>query len=176
MSTLQIRPATTSDIPGLCALGARTFLDTYTPISDPAHVADYARIHFTPDRIAGWLAAPRSVTLLALLGDEPAGYAYVLQDGAPDCVADRDAVHLSRLYLLRGAQGRRHGSALLGAALASAARMGGDSVWLGVYDRNPRAITFYERHGFRTVGTHEFPFGGEIFHDPVMTRRLDRVA
>jgi ribosomal protein S18 acetylase RimI-like enzyme len=51
--------------------------------------------------------------------------------------------------------------------------MGGRTVWLGVYDRNVRAVAFYERQGFRQVGTREFEFGGRIYVDPVMARSLD---
>jgi len=172
MPTLTIRPATAADIPALSDLGARTFRETYTPISVPADVDDYADTHFTAEKIAAWLAAPQAVTLLALEDGAPIGYAHVLRDTVPACVADRDAVKLSRLYLLASAQGRGHGKALFEAALGAARTLGAGTVFLGVYDRNLKAIAFYESHGFTTVGTHEFAFGGEIFHDPVMARRL----
>lgn len=172
MLQLDIRRAAPGDIPALCDLGARTFRETYRAISDPADVDDYADTHFTNEIVAGWLAKPRAITLLASVGGTPVGYAHVLYDGVPACVADREAVKLSRIYLLASAHGRGHGKALFEAALAAAAELGGRSVWLGVYDRNLKAIAFYEAHGFATVGTHEFAFGGEIYHDPVMARAL----
>src|SRR4051794_19441302 len=100
MPTLVIHRATDADIPALCDLGARTFRETYTPISEPADVADYADTQFTPAKIAGWLAAPRAVTLLAREDGAPIGYAHVLRDAVPACVADPAAVKLSRIYLL----------------------------------------------------------------------------
>jgi ribosomal protein S18 acetylase RimI-like enzyme len=172
MPLLHIRRAIAADIPILSDLGARTFRETYTPISVPAEVIEYAEEHFRPETIAGWLARPAAITLVAHLDEAPIGYAHVLREAVPACVADRKAVKLSRIYLLASAHGRGHGTALFEAALAAAAELGARSVFLGVYDLNVKAIAFYEAHGFAIVGTHEFAFGGRIYHDPVMARAL----
>lgn len=44
-------------------------------------------------------------------------------------------------------------------------------VWLGVWERNEKAIGFYERMGFRKAGTHDFFMGTERQTDFVM--RMD---
>lgn len=49
---------------------------------------------------------------------------------------------------------------------------GHDVMWLGVWDRNPRAISFYRRWGFEAVGEMGFVFGVEQHRDIVMARRL----
>jgi len=46
------------------------------------------------------------------------------------------------------------------AALDSAAAAGYSTLWRGVWDRNARAIAFYERWGFARVGSHPFQLGG----------------
>ena len=172
MPILHIARATQGDTAILCALGAQTFRETYYPISNPTEVDEYADGHFRPDDIAGWLAAREAITLVARVDGVPIGYAHVLREAVPACVADREAVKLSRIYLLASAHGQGHGKALFEAALAAAVELGARSVFLGVYDRNVKAIAFYEAHGFATVGTHEFEFGGMIYHDPVMARAL----
>lgn len=48
-----------------------------------------------------------------------------------------------------------------------ARRLGAATLWLSVYDRNVRAVTFYERFGFTRVGGKEFLFGGRVYIDPV---------
>jgi GNAT superfamily N-acetyltransferase len=165
-----IRPATLADVDVLCRLGAATFRETYRTISDPREVDEYADEHFTPDRVQGWFRRPCARTLLASVAGEPVGYAHVRSAKVPDCVADRKAVELSRLYLLASAQGTGLGGALIAAAIAEAAELGGRTVWLGAYDRNAKALAFYARRGFVRAGTHEFEFGGRIHHDPVLTR------
>jgi diamine N-acetyltransferase len=165
-----IRPATLDDVAILCRLGATTFRETYRPISDPREVDEYADEHFTPDRVAAWFSRPRTRTLLAWLGAAPVGYAHVCDAEVPACVADRNAVELSRLYLLASAQGAGVGGALIAAALGEIAALGGRTVWLGAYDRNVKALAFYARRGFVRVGTHDFEFGGQVHADLVLTR------
>jgi ribosomal protein S18 acetylase RimI-like enzyme len=45
-----------------------------------------------------------------------------------------------------------------------------DVVWLGVWERNPRAIAFYKKFGFLEVGVHVFPLGSDPQRDIVMSR------
>ena len=43
-----------------------------------------------------------------------------------------------------------------------------EGVWLGVWERNPRAIAFYEKHGFAAVGEQTYRVAGEVQRDVVM--------
>ena len=172
MTALFIRPASLDDVELLRRLGAATFRETYRTISDPREVDEYADAHFTEDKVAGWLDRPGARTLLASFGGTPVGYAHVRRAKVPDCVCDREAVELSRLYLLASAQGSGIGGALIAAAIAEIAALGGETVWLGAYDRNVKALAFYARRGFVQVGTHAFEFGGQVYADPVLTRRV----
>jgi GNAT superfamily N-acetyltransferase len=172
MNAPRIRLATVDDVPLLCTLGAATFRETYREISDPREVDEYADEHFTADKVAAWFGKPGARTLLAVVGGEPVGYAHLRHAKVPDCVVDRRAIELSRLYLLRSAQGAGLGRALMAAALAQAAELEARTVWLGAYDRNVRALAFYARQGFVQVGTHGFEFGGLVYADPVLTRAV----
>jgi len=171
-----IRQATVDDVDLLCRLGAATFRETYSAISDPREVDEYADANFTREKVLAWFRKPCARTLVATRDDVPAGYAHVRSARVPACVADRKAVELSRLYLLPSAQGTGLGGALLDAAIAEAAALGGATVWLGAYDRNVRALRFYARRGFVRIGTHEFEFGGRIHHDSVLTRPVTPVT
>ena len=176
MTAPLIRHAILDDVDLLCHLGATTFRDTYRPITDAAELEDYVATQFTPTKVQAWLRDPRARTLLAFAAGAPAGYAHVRAAPVPACVADRRAIELSRLYLLASAQGTGLGSALMDAALAQAAALGGRTVWLGAYDRNLKALDFYSRRGFVQVGTHEFEFGGQIHADPVLIRAVTAAA
>jgi diamine N-acetyltransferase len=45
-----------------------------------------------------------------------------------------------------------------------------DVVWLGVWERNPRAMAFYKKFGFGEVGEHVFPLGTDPQRDVIMAR------
>jgi ribosomal protein S18 acetylase RimI-like enzyme len=58
--------------------------------------------------------------------------------------------------------------------LATADDLGCDAIWLGVWERNERAIHFYERWGFVTVGNRQFALGPELQTDLVMAKALTK--
>ena len=60
----------------------------------------------------------------------------------------------------------------MGACLAEAEHRGYQAIWLGVWERNDRAISFYEKWGFATVGTKEFVLGSDAQTDLVMERSI----
>ena len=47
-----------------------------------------------------------------------------------------------------------------------------DVMWLGVWEYNPRAIRFYEKHGFVEVGSHVFQLGKDPQIDLLMQKKL----
>ena len=55
---------------------------------------------------------------------------------------------------------------------AEARQLGADALWLGVWERNPRAIAFYGKVGFVDVGSHLFVVGADAQTDRIMVRSL----
>ncbi|MCE4556337.1 GNAT family N-acetyltransferase [Roseateles cellulosilyticus] len=164
---LKIRPARASDAAPLAAFATRSFTDTYRGLDDPQDIADYVAEHFRPDVVAGILADSACTVLLAEADGALAGYAIVRDIAPPACVTRPAPLQLWRLYLGTDFIGHGLGSRLMAAAHAEAYRRGGQTLWLGVYDRNVRAVEFYKRAGFRQVGTRDFLFGGRIYIDPI---------
>ena len=46
------------------------------------------------------------------------------------------------------------------------------ALWLGVWERNARALAFYRKWGFDVVGEHTFKLGEDPQHDLIMRRDL----
>ena len=172
--SITIRQAALPDATLLAAFAAQTFTDTYRALSDAQEIADYVGEHFQPDVMAAVIADPACTVLLAWVGEALAGYAIVTATPAPDCVGTAPALKLWRLYLDEHFIGRGLGARLLREVNAEARRRGAQTLWLGVYDRNVRAVQFYERVGFAKVGGQEFLFGGQIYIDPVYAAAVPR--
>ena len=56
----------------------------------------------------------------------------------------------------------------MNASIREAKQRGYDSLWLGVWEKNPRAIEFYKKWGFREVGSHVFMVGDDPQKDYIM--------
>lgn len=162
-----IRPATPEDATPLASFAAQAFTDTYRGLDDPQEIADYVAEHFQPGIMAGVITDPGCTTLLACVGQQLAGYAILKAGPAPDCVTAPAPLQLWRIYLGEGFIGQGLGARLMHEVHVHARRRGAQTLWLGVYDRNVRAVAFYERFGFAKVGGKEFLFGGRIYIDPI---------
>ena len=170
----RVRTATHADAEPLAALAERTFRDTFAADNAAEDIEAYVGEAFAADRVRGELADRANAFLLAFVGGEarPAGYAKLRMGAADPSVAGPDPVELQRLYVDRSALGHGVGAALMRASLDAARSSGHRTVWLGVWERNARAIAFYERWQFGKVGAHVFRLGSDDQTDFIMARAV----
>src|SRR5436190_13172099 len=168
-SALVIRRAGTADAPLLTELGERTFRETFAVDNTPEDMAAYLGNSFGEEIQRAELASPAVVAFLAERDGKPLGYA-LLREGreSAELVHGERPVELQRLYVEREAKGQGVAQALMERVEEEALARGGDVVWLGVWERNPRAIAFYGKCGFTDVGTHTFLLGSDLQTDRVM--------
>jgi ribosomal protein S18 acetylase RimI-like enzyme len=81
-------------------------------------------------------------------------------------------VELARFYVDQAHHGRGIAQALMTAVYANARALGGTRLWLGVWERNFRAIAFYRKCGFEKCGEHPFVLGTDLQTDWDMARGL----
>ena len=173
---ISIRRALPGDAPALTTFAAASFRAAFGAHNTPADMDRYIGEHFTLERQAAEIGDPSGVVLLAegSVGREAsvlAGYARLVRGPAPSAAAGR-AIELRRLYV----DARHHGTGvaqrLMAAALDVATADGAQHIWLAVWERNARAISFYEKCGFVRVGSKLFVLGADEQTDLVMTRRI----
>jgi diamine N-acetyltransferase len=167
-----IRRATAADAGLLADLGARTFYDTFAVDNTPEDMAAYLSSYFSPLLQAQELADPDTTFLIAEIDGVAAGYAKLQLSVTSSCITGPDPVELSRLYVSSGLIGSGVGAALMEACISEARKAGHRTMWLGVWERNERAQSFYERWGFQIVGEQIFQLGSDAQRDFVMQRGI----
>ncbi len=165
-----IRHAAPADIPALARLAASSFASTYEESVDPTTLEAYIRDAFAEEALSRELATAGATFLVAADEGSLLGYAHLLAGQAPDCVHASTPLELVRLYLDPAAVGTGLGSQLMARCLRAAEDGGHDVLWLGVWEHNPTAISFYRRWGFSHVGTIAFKLGAETQTDLVFQR------
>ena len=182
--TIRVRPATLADAPRLSRLGAATFRETFERENTPEDMARYLAAAFTPERQAAEIDDPARTVLLAEhrapSGDaddaaELVGYVHLVAGPAPEAVRGPGPLELKRLYVARAWHGRGVAQTLMDAAIDAARARGAETLWLGVWERNPRAAAFYRKYGFTRVGEHTFVLGADAQTDWVLARPLGTV-
>jgi diamine N-acetyltransferase len=170
MEEICIRQAGSSDNVLLAEFGASTFSDSFAADNRPEDIQAYLVFSFSPEKQAEELADPSSLFLIAEINQQTAGYARLYKGQAPKSVTGRSPIELVRIYAAQAWIGRGVGAALMKACLTEAERYGCDTIWLGVWERNPRAIKFYQKSGFVEVGTQPFRLGADLQTDVIMQR------
>ena len=137
---LHLRRAMPADAAALAAFAAQTFIDAFGADNDPANVAAYVAQVYGEAQQAREIADPNTITLLAEGPHGLAAYAQVRRTTPPPCVTAPHAVELHRIYLHRDWQGRTLAQRLMIAVHHAARELGGQFLYLGVWERNARAI------------------------------------
>ena len=169
---VSIRRASISDADLLAQLGARTFADTFAADNSPEDMSAYLTTAFSPALQATELSDPQTTFLIAEVDGQAAGYAKLQRGEAPGCVQDENAFELARLYVERRYHGCGVGGALMQECLAEGRKAGAKTLWLGVWEHNPRARVFYRKWGFQERGKHKFRLGSDTQTDVVLEYEL----
>ena len=169
---MTIRHGEATDAAALAELAARTFRETFAAGSPPEDMALHlAQAYGTPQQQRE-LADPDMTTLLAEADGELAGYAQVRSGVTPKCVTGETPVELWRFYVAQPWHGRGLAQTLMQRVELEASQRGGRTLWLGVWERNGRAIAFYRKAGFTDVGSHVFMVGTDAQTDRILVRSL----
>lgn len=173
---LTIRRAIAADAGPLSELALRSFLDAFAAQNDPDDVAVYTSRAYGLAQQAAEIANPGVVTLIGEVDGRMAAYAQVRWIAPGPGVTGPEPVELMRFYVDAVWHGRGIAHRMMDAALATAREMGARTLWLAVWEHNPRAMAFYTKRGFRVVGAQDFWMGRELQNDFTMMRPLDPEA
>lgn len=175
--THTIRKATADDAGLLAGLAAVTFPLACPPESSPDDIAAHLANTLSEAKFRSYLADP-DITVLVIDSDgDLRGYSMLVDRSAgdPDVAAALTVLpsaELSKCYVHPDHHGLGAAAELMHASLDEAAASGARGMWLGVNSQNAKAIRFYEKSGFRKVGTKSFKLGTTVEHDFVMERPL----
>ncbi|MEO0806840.1 MAG: GNAT family N-acetyltransferase [Cyanobacteria bacterium J06643_4] len=171
---LFIRPATLADRDALLRLSINSFRDTFADENNTDDINRYLKETFSVAKMEAELKDTRNTFLLAFTKADNALMGYgKLHNGTPEKeISGLAPIEISRLYLDSAFIGRGLGSKLMQACLDEATKQGCQTVWLGVWEHNIRALRFYRRWGFEVVGSHIFQMGTDAQTDLIMERSI----
>lgn len=166
-----IRNATDADAANLAAFGARTFAATFAPHNTAEDLAAFLGTAYGEAQQRREIGDPSFINLLCEDGSL-VGFAQLRRGPAPACVTGESPIEILRFYVDPALHGRGIAARLMDAALSAAHDSGARTIWLGVWERNARAIAFYLKYGFVHVGDQPFLLGSDLQTDWVMVRAV----
>ncbi|ARU19221.1 GNAT family N-acetyltransferase [Ligilactobacillus salivarius] len=162
----------TEDIKALQAIAKQTFTETFGSQNTAEDLAKFLSEEYDFDKLKAEVENPESFYYFYYFEDELAGY-LKLNVGAAQTESDYpEALEIQRIYVLQKYQGKRIGLAMMQQALAVAKKLKKPQVWLGVWENNLKAQAFYQKSGFKKVGSHDFILGDDKQTDYILLKTL----
>ena len=168
----KIRVAKLSDAKNLAELAESTFRNTFTAHNTVDNMDIHCRSSYGEVIQAREISSPGYETLVVEDNDRLIAYAQLRWGKPPKCVLANSPSEIQRLYVEKAWHSKGLAQELMSACLDKMKERDTDVAWLGVWEKNPRAISFYRKFNFNEVGGLVFPLGKDPQRDIIMVCRV----
>ncbi len=152
----------------LMALAKRTFTEAFEEQNSPENFNLYMRQAFNRTVLLEHLQHDDIRYFFISRGQQTVGYIKINENTAQSEQFDLTSIELERFYVQSEYQGQNIGAEVLKKIVRMAKDKGVAFLWLGVWEKNDKAIRFYERHGFKKFGAHPYFLGNDKQTDYLM--------
>ena len=172
MNGIVIRLANRDDAELIANMSRTTFYDAFAKDNTKEDMDFFMNEQFTKAALKKEVEEGDGIFIMAYVDNEPAGYVRMRLKNSENILADENAIEIARIYTLSSVIGKGVGSALMQKCMDVAAEQSKDVIWLGVWEKNERAIAFYRRWGFEKFSEHSFLLGSDLQIDWLMKREV----
>jgi len=169
---IEIHKVTLLDINELQSISRQTFFETFADENSESDMKKYLDENFSHEKLEGELLVPDSEFYFASIHNKVIGYLKLNFGPAQTELKDLNALEIERIYVLKEFHSQKVGQLLYDTALQIARQSKADYVWLGVWEKNLRAIRFYQKNGFVAFDQHLFKLGNVEQTDLMMKIEL----
>jgi len=174
MSNIQIKKVGLEDIESLQIIGRQTFFETFSEGNSEEDMNQYLEAKFSVSQLKSELLDENSMFYFALVDGNIVGYLKVNSGDSQTEIKDKNALEIERIYVLKDFHGKSVAKYLYNKAIEIAESTNTDYVWLGVWEENARAISFYQKNGFVEFDKHIFKLGNDEQTDIMMKLHLKK--
>lgn len=165
---IQIFKAEVAHVHWLQEIACQTFKESYATYNTEEDMEAYLKEHFNEVSLKHSINDKQTLFYLAKEANEIVAYIKTNFKPIPNASLPGKGIELERIYVLKSCIGKGLGALLLQKAIEVAVENQCDYLWLGVWEHNPRAISFYSKNGFQIIGEHQFLLGKDVQKDHLM--------
>ncbi|SDM84724.1 Ribosomal protein S18 acetylase RimI [Fictibacillus solisalsi] len=170
---IKIKKCVLEDARELQELSYETFNETFKDVNTPENMIGYLEKAFNIRQLEKELSNRFSQFFFVFFNNEVAGYLKVNTNDAQSEKMGDDFFEIERIYVKSKFQKLGIGKYLVNKAFKIAMECGKRKIWLGVWEKNENAISFYNKLGFVQTGAHSFYMGEDEQTDLIMTKTLN---
>lgn len=157
----------------LQTISRETFIATYAAQNTEENMKNYLSEYFSKPKLASALSDLNTEFYFAKNQNEIVGYIKLNWGQSQTDLIEQKGIELERIYVLNKYQGNYIGQFLCEQALQIAKDRDFPFLWLGVWEKNSKAIGFYRKHGFVEFDRHVFKLGDDKQIDIMMKLNIE---
>ena len=165
---MKIRKINIDDLEKLRNLSIQTFKKTFEEVNTEDDMQKYLNENLNEEKLKSELENQNSEFYFAENNGEILGYLKLNFKDAQTENFKENHLEIERIYVLKDFLGQKIGQILLNKAIEIGKKKNLEFLWLGVWEKNHRAIKFYEKNGFKVFGKHKFVLGKDVQTDLLM--------
>ncbi|MEP6748194.1 MAG: GNAT family N-acetyltransferase [Bacteroidota bacterium] len=167
---ITIQQATGADAENIAVLSRQTFYDTFAAFNSQADMDKFMNESFSMQALADEVSDDQNIFLVAFMDDDLVGYAKLTESKNPPELGTAASIEIGRIYAAKKTIGLGVGKMLMQKCIQIASEKNKQLIWLGVWEHNERAKTFYTKFGFEKFGEHDFILGNDVQTDWLMKK------
>jgi len=168
MNHISIKKIKPEDVRDLSIISKTTFLETYADNNTKEDMKEYIEENFSLNKLFPELIDENSEFYFAVFDNNIAGYLKLNFGVSQTEIKESNSLEIERIYVLKEFQGKKIGQLFYETAIQVAKQKGIDYIWLGVWEKNLKAIGFYKKNGFFEFDKHIFKLGNDKQTDILM--------
>ena len=165
---MQIRKANTNDAKILSELCAKTFYDTFRPFHSEEDIQQYIKKAYALEMITENLTKENIQYFIAFDEEKHVGYSKLIKNVTHEKLPTEKNIELEKIYVLKEYLDKKVGKELMLEAISYSKQNGFETLFLGVWQENHRAVNFYKKFGFENFTTRTFQLGKTLCDDFMM--------
>lgn len=169
---LEIKKATINDSTIISEISKQTFYEAFHLQNTKADMDLFLNTHFNVDDTKAELLNLDNTFFLVFDDNVLCGYAKVIDRDNPIELPNCKTLRISRIYVLDAFIGKGIGKQVMNICIEKAQLLDKTHIWLGVWEKNTKAIAFYKRFGFEQFGTETFVLGNDPQTDLLMQKTI----
>ncbi|MCM2303006.1 MAG: GNAT family N-acetyltransferase [Flavobacteriaceae bacterium] len=173
MEIINIKKVELNEIDDLQKISRQTFAETFASENSSDNMIVYLDQELSSKKLMSELSNINTEFYFVKCANKVIGYLKLNFGRSQTEIQDEKAVEIERIYVLKEFHGKNIGQLLYDKAIQIARQKNADYVWLGVWEKNPRAIRFYQKNGFVAFDKHLFKLGDDEQTDIMMKLKLN---
>lgn len=176
MKHIEVKRVVPKDINLLQDISRRTFVETFSESNTDENMSQYINESLSIPKLISELENESSEFYFAVQDDVVIGYLKLNSAHSQTELKDSKAIEIERIYVLGAYHGKNVGKLLYNKAIEVAQHNDAEYIWLGVWEKNLRAMNFYKKNGFVEFDKHIFKLGDDEQTDIMMRKTLSKVG